>query len=493
LAASIAAASQRASGRLSRRGRILFTLLGAIVLLPCYWQPRIQAGDLSSHIYNAWLSGLIQSGRVPGLYRAGQFTNVLFDLLLAGFIVPLGPDGAQRAAVTLAVLVFASGAFAFVSAAAGRRAWEVAPCLAVLAYGWVFHMGFFNFYLSLGLCFWALALGWRFSPRRLRLAAAILLLAYTAHALPAVMTLGLFAYLGATRKLRPRARLYLLASVLALLIAAQLPLHSLLRVEWFPNQFSLATGADQAWVFDSKYCYLAMFLAVLWGWQFFDLLRSGGVRHLVSGLPFQITLIIFTTICVIPGKIWFPGYNYALAFITERMSLAAGVALCAMLAGARPRPAQKYGYAAIALLFFAFLFHDERALNRLEDRIDSLAAHLPPEARVVSPFNDLSLRVNSLVHMIDRACIGRCFSYANYEPSTAQFRLRAAPRNSYVAASYVDSWEMQIGQHVHRATEPPLVCIAIDAAGRLGAYEWKPGALCPIIEWNALKNRPRKP
>jgi hypothetical protein len=28
------------------------------LLLPCYWQPRIQAGDLSSHIYNAWLTEL---------------------------------------------------------------------------------------------------------------------------------------------------------------------------------------------------------------------------------------------------------------------------------------------------------------------------------------------------------------------------------------------------------------------------------------------------
>ena len=232
--------------RLARRGRALFALLAAVVLLPCYWQPRIQAGDLSSHIYNAWLARLTQSGHLPGLYTAGQFTNVLFDLLLAGLVRPLGPDGAQRAAVTLAVLMFASGAFALVSALAGRRAWEITPCLGMLAYGWVFHMGFFNFYMALGLCFWALALGWRLEPRRLALAGAVLLVAYTAHALPVLWTAGVFAYYWLARKLRPGSRIYLLGTALALLGTAQFLLHRLFTVKWFPDQFFLATGADQA-------------------------------------------------------------------------------------------------------------------------------------------------------------------------------------------------------------------------------------------------------
>lgn len=477
----------------SRRGRVLFALLSAIVLLPCYWQPRVQAGDLSSHVYNAWLARLIESGGLPGLYIARQSTNILFDLVLAGLVRLLGPDGAQRAAVTLAVLIFASGAFAFVSALARRRAWHIAPCLAVLTYGWVFHMGFFNFYIALGLCFWALALGWRFEPRRLAIAAAILLLAYTAHALPVALTLGLFAYLWIARKLCARFRIYLLAIALMLLVAAQLPLHRLLPVEWSWDQLYFATGADQVRVFDGKYSLLASALVLLWGWQFLDLLRSESARSLVSGLPFQITLLTFALVCVIPTKIWFPGYNYALAFITERISLVTGVSLCGMIATVKPRAAQKYGYVLIALLFLVFLFHDERALNRLEDRVDSLAAQLPAGTRVVSPLTDLSLRLNSLAHMIDRACIGRCFSYANYEPSTAQFRLRATPGNPYVAASYRDSWEMQAGKHVRRATEPPLVCIAMDPAGRLNAHEWKPDTLCPPIEWNALQDRPAKP
>ena len=40
--------------------------LSILVLLPVYWQPRVQAGDLSSHIYNAWLAQLIEAGRTDG-------------------------------------------------------------------------------------------------------------------------------------------------------------------------------------------------------------------------------------------------------------------------------------------------------------------------------------------------------------------------------------------------------------------------------------------
>src|SRR5581483_10453886 len=115
-----------------------YLLASLALLLPCYWQPRIQAGDLSSHIYNAWLAGLIEGGRLDGLQIVHQTTNILFDLLLSGLLPWVGADWAQRLSVSIAVLIFAWGAFAFVSAIAGRTAWPLFPCLAMLAYGWVF-------------------------------------------------------------------------------------------------------------------------------------------------------------------------------------------------------------------------------------------------------------------------------------------------------------------------------------------------------------------
>ena len=39
-----------------------YLLLSILVLAPVYWQPRIQGGDLSSHMYNAWLTHWIETG-----------------------------------------------------------------------------------------------------------------------------------------------------------------------------------------------------------------------------------------------------------------------------------------------------------------------------------------------------------------------------------------------------------------------------------------------
>ena len=127
------------------------------LLIPCFWQSRIQAGDLSSHIYNAWLAQLIQSGKTTGLAVVPQTTNVLTDLMLSGLLRTAGAAAAQRITVSLAVLVLVRGAFAFVCALSGVRTWRVLPAIAILAYGWTFHMGFLNMYLSLGICLFAIA------------------------------------------------------------------------------------------------------------------------------------------------------------------------------------------------------------------------------------------------------------------------------------------------------------------------------------------------
>src|SRR5581483_3898532 len=57
-------------------------LLSPLVLIPCFWHRRIEAGDLGSHLYNAWLAQLIAKGQAPGLYVVRQWNNVLADLSL---------------------------------------------------------------------------------------------------------------------------------------------------------------------------------------------------------------------------------------------------------------------------------------------------------------------------------------------------------------------------------------------------------------------------
>ena len=88
--------------------------------------------------------------------------------------------------------------------------------------------------------------------------------------------------------------------------------------------------------------------------------------------------------------------------------------------------------------------------------------------------------------MIDRVCIGRCFSYANYEPSTPQFRVRAFSGNPIVVTDYGDSWKMQNGVYVVKETDPPLLQVYLDESGGISTRPLKAGTPCGTKYLKAL-------
>jgi hypothetical protein len=448
------------------RSRMAYLLASLLLLVPCYWQSRLQLGDLSSHIYNAWLAQLIEGGRAPGLAIVPQTTNVLFDLMLSGLFKTFGAEAAQRISVSLAVLTFIWGAFAFVSVVSGRRAaWRLMPAIAMLAYGWVFHMGLFNFYLSLGLCFWALALAWEWKRGRVAAAVPVLALAYVAHGLPVAWTLCLLAYLRLARPMTPPKRALLMAASLAAMILARVVVTSMMPYIWLPQQIMSTTGIDQLWVFDNKYAVPLLGLLLIWLLLFLRLFRDSGARNAASSPLFQLGILSAVGVFIVPTRLDIPGYHHALVYIAERMSLAVGICLCALLGAAPVRAYHRYAMAVVALLFFGFLYRDERALNAFEDPMTRLVSQLPPGQRVVSAIDDPTLHINALTHMIDRACLGRCYSYANYEPSTAQFRVRAVAGNPIVVSTYVDSSSLQTGSYVVKERDLPLYQVYLDQAG----------------------------
>src|SRR6202162_2843768 len=155
--------------------------ISVAMIVPCLWHGRIEAGDLASHVYNAWLAQLIERGQAPGLFLARQWNNVLFDLLLLKFGNLFGLSVAQKIVVPLCLLIFFWGAFALLAAVSRRPPWFLLPCLAMLAYGWTFNVGFFNYYLSLGLGFFATALVWSGRGRELILVAMFAVLVLVAH------------------------------------------------------------------------------------------------------------------------------------------------------------------------------------------------------------------------------------------------------------------------------------------------------------------------
>ena len=471
------------AGFVGSRG--FYVLVSLLMLLPCYWQPRVQAGDLSSHIYNAWLVQLIESGRAQGLTIVSQTTNILFDLMLSGFFKIFGAEAAQRISVSLAVLTFVWGAFAFICAVSRSRPWHLLPCVTMLAYGWVYHMGFFNFYLSMGLCFWVMALLWEPSAKRIAAALPLYVLAYMAHALPVVWSAGLLAYLFVAQRVSTKVRGYVTSSILLALMLFHVAIGRTLVTKWSPSQITVATGLDQMWVFDGKYYLILVGMLLVWGVLFLELMHRLGGRRIVSSIPFQVCLICAMAVFILPGTVLIPGYRHALVYIAERMSLGVGICVCALLGAAQPRPFIRTAILGVALVFFGFLFHDERALNSFEDRMQDTVAQIPPGQRVINGVEDPDLRVNALSHMIDRVCVGRCYSYANYEPSTAQFRVRVGVASPIVAANYGDSFQLQAGTYVLKERDIPLYKLDLDH-GKLVVRTLKAGVPCGIAFWKAL-------
>src|ERR1700722_14479000 len=103
-----------------REKKWVILAISVAMIVPCLWHRRIEAGDLGSHVYNAWLAQLIEKGQAPGLYLVGQWNDGLFDSVLIHAPNTAGFAAAEKIVVALCVLIFFWGVFAFVAAASGR-------------------------------------------------------------------------------------------------------------------------------------------------------------------------------------------------------------------------------------------------------------------------------------------------------------------------------------------------------------------------------------
>src|ERR1700674_858765 len=164
--ASMGGAQQRigriqAAGTFVRQNWLKLVAISLVLIAPCFWHRHIEAGDLGSHLYNAWLAQLIERGHAPGLWIASQWQNVLFDVSLSTLGSLFGFPVAERVCVSAAALLFFWSVFALTCAASRRVPWSLIPCVAILTYGWTFHTGLFNYYISCALSFLGLAIFWR--------------------------------------------------------------------------------------------------------------------------------------------------------------------------------------------------------------------------------------------------------------------------------------------------------------------------------------------
>jgi len=436
------------------RGLLVPAAASLVLLLPVLLQERVQAGDLASHLYNTWLVLLVKSGEPLGLEIVPQYSNVLFDWWLEGLWRAGGPVFAEKAAVSLAVLLFFWGAFFLISRMTGRSAWPSAPLLAMVAYGWIYHQGFFNYYLSCAFGFWAMGFvmsGKRWWP----LAATAFGMAVLAHLLGAAIAGGLSLYAVAWSRIAERRRRLLLGVGIGCLGALSLLLKAGFPCSWSGYRFMHLLGATPFVPFGVKYTLVA--LAVFWILPFHGLcaaLREGRKAFATSAA--DLLALTLVAVAVLPSSLDWPGTNYSLNFLDWRLAQWLPPLFIGWRASLIKRLLpDRYGV-MVAALYFGFLAADYQVLGRVEQAFHEAVRRLPAKSRVVSGATGLPMGRNPVNHMISRACIGHCFDYGNYEPASAQFRIRALAGSPVVMDSMNRVREFQAGRYVVRDGDLPL-------------------------------------
>jgi hypothetical protein len=427
-----------------------FLAISAAVLAPCFWHRTIVAGDLGSHMYNAWLAQLIERGQAPGMWLAHRWNNVLFDLLLVALGRFVALQVAGKVAVSLAVLIFFWGMFALICAATQRAPWYLCPCIAMFAYGYTFHMGFMNFYISLGLAFFGVTIFWRGKRWDRLMPVALAPLIMLAHPLGFAWLVGGSAYVVIAEKLPRRYQILPLEAGAAALFAAHYYFwqHDIVQTQNNPLYFF--NGTDQLVLFGWRYAIpefaLLVFIFIALAADFLN--RPGGqFRWEDYAVSLQLYIIACGGVILLPEGLRFPAHPVALALLTERLTSVSAAILCCLLGAMQPRKWHLIACGAIAAVFFAFLYQDTATFNRMEAQVERLVRTLPPGQRVLGTIKPLPGSRVLIQHILDRACIGHCFSYGNYEPASGEFRVRAEPENPYAMFDFNDTADMEDGTY----------------------------------------------
>jgi len=310
-------------------------------------------------------------------------------------------------------------------------------------------MGFFNYYLSLGLSFFGLAIFWKGKSWERLIPVALAPLMMLAHPLGLAWLVGAAAYIALAEAIPARYQPLLLIAAGASLASVHYYFWHHYMVQAQDGAFYHFHGADQLLLFGPRYqipetaliCFALFALAT-------DIImrrRERGV-WLKYAMPFQLYIIVLLAAMLLPEGIRFRP-DVALALLTERLTSVSAAVFCCVLGVMRPRKWYLAGFAAIAAVFFTFVYQDTGTVNGMEAQAERLVRTLPPNQRILATIKRLDGSRILIQHIADRACIGYCFSYGNYEPGSGEFRVRALPGNRYVMPEYDTDVDMEDGSY----------------------------------------------
>ena len=439
--------------------------ISVLVLIPCFWHARIEAGDLPSHVYNTWLAQLIGKGQAPGLYIARQWNNALFDVALLSAAKVAGFAAAQKIVVSACVLIFFWGVFAFVGAVSGCAPWFLTPCIAMLAYGYCFSMGFMNYYVSIGLACFGLAAGWRGGAENCFVGAIFAAFAYFAHPIGFLWLVGALTYRVLQKYLPRWARVALPLMALSPFLAAHwyLAHRAKFLIYWSEPPFYWMNGADQMATYGGRYISLAWIALSFGAWcvgvdVYVRLRRNSeeGLRNFVP--PLELYSVALFATALLPENLHPPMYQGWIGLLVSRLTIISAILGLCFLGLLKARKWHFAGFLGLAAVYFGFFYQDTLWLNRLEANAEAVVSKLSYGTRIIPTIAaDPEWRSPFIGHIADRACIGHCFTYSNYEAASGQFRVRVDPRGSpIVVASEEDSGDMEGGTYEIQDTDPPL-------------------------------------
>jgi len=433
--------------------KLRLVALSVLLVIPCLWHRRIEAGDLASHVYNAWLAQLIEKGQAPGLYIAHRWNNILFDVSLLQTAKLLGFEAAEKTVGSLCVLIFFWGVFAFIGAVTARPPWFLTPCIAMLAYGYSFNMGFMNYYLSLGLACFGMTVLRRAGRIDWMAGSLFAALALLAHPIGFLWMFGTLAYVTIRAKLPGwwKAALPIGNLIVLLAIFWYVTHRPALMADWDRGPFYLYNGADQLGLYGTRYVAVAFagfFLGVIFVVLDFYQRRREGSLWKTFELPIELYAVAFCATSLLPENLRPSPDAGWIGLLGSRLTSISAVFGFCILASLKPRRWHLAGFGACAVVFFGFLYQDTGWLNRLERNAGELVSGLPPGTRVIVTIGaPPDSRIRFIGHAVERACIERCFSYANYEPASGEFRVRVRKGSPVVTASTDDAEDMASGEY----------------------------------------------
>ena len=207
-------------------------------------------------------------------------------------------------------------------------------------------------------------------------------------------------------------------------------------------------------------------------------------------MPFELYVVTFCATALLPENLRPSLQGGWIGLVGSRLTTISAIFGLCVLGGLKPRKWHLAGFGVCAVVFFAFLYQDTGWVNRMEANAEKLVADLSPGTRVIVTIRaPADSRIAFISHAVERACIGHCFSYANYEPSSGEFRVRVRKGSPVVTSSTDDAEDMASGEYEVDETDLPLkqiyqcdekdltrLCIRdLEAGETNGRIGYKPG------------------